>query len=127
MSVTELDIQSFYSPELKTTGIVESDDQITIHIHSMSQEATCHKCGAPLIKHHGMHRRIVQDLLILGKRLIGYTSAIEMMLRIQFQHRTSCKDSLIPFRKEFSQILIGKMFSTSVRSVSKALVSSNAS
>ena len=70
MSVTELDIQSFYPPELKITGIVESDDQITIHMHSMSQEATCHKCGAPLIKHHGTHRRRVQDLPILGKRVM---------------------------------------------------------
>lgn len=70
MSVTELDIQSFYPSELKITEIVESDDQITIHMHSISHETTCHKCGAPLIRHHGTHRRRVQDLPILGKRVM---------------------------------------------------------
>ena len=70
MSVTELDIQSFYPPELKITEIVESDDQITIHMHSISHEAICHKCGAPLIRHHGTHRRRVQDLPVLGKRVM---------------------------------------------------------
>lgn len=70
MSVAELDIQSFYPPELKITGVVESEDQIVIHMHSVSNKATCHKCGAPLIKHHGTHRRRVQDLPILGKRVM---------------------------------------------------------
>ena len=70
MSVTELDIQSFYPSELKITEIVELDDQITIHMHSISHETTCHKCGAPLIRHHGTHRRRVQDLPILGKRVM---------------------------------------------------------
>lgn len=70
MSVTELDIQSFYPSELKITEIVVSDDQITIHMHSISHETTCHKCGAPLIRHHGTHRRRVQDLPILGKRVM---------------------------------------------------------
>ena len=70
MSVAELDIQSFYPPELKITGVVESEDQIIIHMHSVSNEATCHKCGAPLRKHHGTHRRRVQDLPILGKRVM---------------------------------------------------------
>ena len=59
MSITELDLQSFYPHELKITGLEESNDQIEIHMHSMSQEATCHKCGALLIKHHGTHRRRV--------------------------------------------------------------------
>lgn len=70
MSVSELDLQSFYPPELEITGIVESDDEIVIHMHSKSHETTCHKCGAPLIKHHGSHRRKVQDLPILGKRVM---------------------------------------------------------
>lgn len=70
MSITELDLQSFYPHELKITGLEESNDQIEIHMHSMSQEATCHKCGALLIKHHGTHRRRVQDLPILGKRVL---------------------------------------------------------
>lgn len=88
MSITELDIQSFYPPELKITGIVESDDQITIHMHSMSQEATCHICGASLVKHHGTHKRRVQDLPILGKRV---------MLEMQIYDYQCTSDSCVSF------------------------------
>lgn len=70
MSLAELDLQSFYPPELKVLGVTDSDDQIVIHMHSISNEVTCHKCGAPLIKHHGTHRRRVQDLPILGKNVM---------------------------------------------------------
>lgn len=68
MSVTTLDVQSFYPQELKINGIDETDDEVIIHMHSVSKECTCHKCGAKLVKHHGSHHRDVQDLPILGKR-----------------------------------------------------------
>lgn len=70
MSVAELDLQSFYPPELKILGVTDFDDHIVIHMHSTSNEVKCHKCGAPLIKHHGTHRRRVQDLPILGKNVM---------------------------------------------------------
>ena len=70
MSVSELDLQSFYPPELKVIGVTDLENRIVIHMHSMSNEATCHRCGAPLIKHHGTHRRRVQDLPILGKNVM---------------------------------------------------------
>lgn len=70
MSAADLNLQSFYPPELLITGIEESDKEIIIHMHSQSHETVCHKCGAPLTKHHGTHRRKVQDLPILGKRVV---------------------------------------------------------
>ena len=69
MSVADLNLQSFYPPELSITGIEESDNEIIIHMHSTSRETICHKCGSTITKHHGTHRRKVQDLPILGKRV----------------------------------------------------------
>lgn len=69
MSTTVLDLQSFYPADLRITDVEETSQEIIIHMHSVSRECTCHKCGAPLIKHHGSHHRNVQDLPILGKRV----------------------------------------------------------
>lgn len=70
MSAADLNLQSFYPSELSITGVEESDNEIIIQMHSTSHEAVCHKCGTPLTKHHGTHRRKVQDLPILGKRVV---------------------------------------------------------
>ena len=69
MSTADLNLQSFYPSELSITRVDETDNEIVIHMHSTSRESTCHKCGAPLVRHHGTHRRKVQDLPILGKRV----------------------------------------------------------
>lgn len=69
MSKSSVDIQSFYPSDLKILSIDETDQEIIIHMHSISQECTCYKCGSHLIKHHGSHHRNVQDLPILGKRV----------------------------------------------------------
>ena len=65
-----LDLQAFYPPELKIVNMNESEDEIVLYMHSTSHESVCSKCGAILSKHHGSHHRIVQDLPILGKRVI---------------------------------------------------------
>ena len=70
MSTSLLDIQSFYPSDLKILGIDETDQEIIIHVHSDSRQCMCHKCGFPMITHHGSHHRNVQDLPILGKRVI---------------------------------------------------------
>lgn len=65
-----LDLQSFYPPDLKILSVRETDNEIRIRMHSVSEKCKCHRCGAPLNKHHGSHHRTVQDLPILGKRVI---------------------------------------------------------
>ena len=69
MSTADLNLQSFYPSELFITGIDELENEIIIHMHSRSHETICHKCGSTLVRHHGTHRRKVQDLPILGKRV----------------------------------------------------------
>ena len=67
---SNLNLQSFYPADLKISQIDEVDDSIFIHMHSRSKTCICHKCGCLLDKHHGSHRRTVQDLPMLGKRVI---------------------------------------------------------
>ena len=50
MSATALDLQSFYPDALKITGVEETAQEIIIHMHAVSRECTCYKCGASLIK-----------------------------------------------------------------------------
>jgi transposase len=64
-----LDLQNYYPDTLKILDIKETQDEIIIQMHSTSKSCTCHKCGAVLTTHHGSHRRVVQDLPILGKRV----------------------------------------------------------
>ena len=40
MSVSDLNLQSFYPPELSITGIEELENEIIIHMHSTSQLVT---------------------------------------------------------------------------------------
>lgn len=70
MSVSVLNLRSFYPPDLKILGVDETDNEIVIHMHSTSNECKCHRCGALMVKHHGSHHRTVQDLPILGKRVM---------------------------------------------------------
>lgn len=67
---TALDLQRFFPEDLKILNVQDSDDEITIHMHSISKTCVCHKCGATLTQHHGSHKRTVQDLPILGKKVI---------------------------------------------------------
>jgi transposase len=65
-----LDLQSFYPADLEILNVEDTDDKITLLMHSRSTSCTCHRCGALLKKHHGSHRRKVQDLPILGKQVV---------------------------------------------------------
>lgn len=65
-----LDLQSFYPSDLAILNVEDTDDKIIIHMHSKSTSCICHRCGALLQQHHGSHHRTVQDLPILGKRVM---------------------------------------------------------
>jgi transposase len=65
-----LDLQSFYPADLEILNVEDTDDKIILLMHSRSTSCTCHRCGALLKKHHGSHRRKVQDLPILGKQVV---------------------------------------------------------
>lgn len=72
MSATEtkLNLQSFYPKELEIKKVEEKSNELVIYMHSSSKSGICHRCGCELHKLHGTHHRRVQDLPILGKRVI---------------------------------------------------------
>lgn len=67
---TKLNLQSFYPRELEIKRVEEKSDELVIYMHSRSKSGICHRCGCKLHKLHGTHHRRVQDLPILGKRVI---------------------------------------------------------
>ncbi len=85
---SDLNLQSFYPADLEIYQIDETDDTIFIRMHSRSKSCTCHKCGTLLDKHHGSHHRTVQDLPILGKRV---------MLDMQIFDYECCSDTCKSF------------------------------
>lgn len=88
ISNSNLNLQSFYPEDLEIYQIDEKTDSILIHMHSRSKSCICHKCGALLDKHHGSHHRMVQDLPILGKRV---------MLDMQIFDYECCSDTCKSF------------------------------
>ena len=85
---SNLNLQSFYPTDLEIYQVNEEDDTIFIHMHSRSKSCVCHKCGALLDKHHGSHHRMVQDLPILGKKV---------MLDMQIFDYECCSDTCMSF------------------------------
>ena len=65
-----IDLKSFYPEDLSIVDVEDTDERVTIYMHSTSTSCTCHRCGALLRKHHGSHHRVVQDLPILGKQVM---------------------------------------------------------
>lgn len=65
-----IDLKSFYPEDLSIVDVEDTDERVTIYMHSTSTSCTCHRCGALLNKHHGSHHRVVQDLPILGKQVM---------------------------------------------------------
>lgn len=72
MSATEtkLNLQSFYPRNLEIKKVEEKSNELVIYMHSCSKSGICHRCGCALHKLHGTHHRRVQDLPILGKRVM---------------------------------------------------------
>ena len=67
---SQLDLQKYYPEELEILSIAEDEDNITLFMKSRSISYICPNCGCKTDQYHGTHRRKVQDLPILGKRVM---------------------------------------------------------
>lgn len=76
-SYSSLELQQFFPEELKIINVDSNEEEILIHMHSVSKTCKCHRCGALLTEHHGSHRRKVKDLPILGKRVTLYAQIFD--------------------------------------------------
>lgn len=68
--VSQLDLQKYYPEELEILSIAEEEDNITLFMKSRSISYICPNCGCKTDQYHGTHRRKVQDLPMLGKRVM---------------------------------------------------------
>lgn len=74
----ELALNAFYPEEsLKITEIIQQPEQIFIEMKSVTHRCICPKCKQETNKYHGTYIRKVQDLPILGKRVMLDVKAYE--------------------------------------------------
>ena len=70
-AINALEIQSFFPEDsLKITNIENTDHEITIQLKSKSSSCECPSCHTISNHYHGTYVRRVQDLPILGKRVL---------------------------------------------------------
>ena len=65
-----LDLQQFYPNELEIVSVRETSSELWLHMRSRTKSYQCPKCGTMLRQLHATHHRTVQDLPILGKRVM---------------------------------------------------------
>lgn len=65
-----LNLQQFYPKELEIISVEENNSELKLHMASRTKSFCCPKCGETFHKLHAIHHRTVQDLLILGKRVL---------------------------------------------------------
>ncbi len=71
MCNSSIDLQNFFpANNLKITNISEDTKIIKINLKSQSNTCICSNCNTTSNKYHGTYVRKVQDLPILGKRVL---------------------------------------------------------
>lgn len=65
-----ISLQSFYPENLNIMSIEQDDSVITIHIKSKTKECKCPSCNSVSGELYATHHKKVQDLPILGKRVV---------------------------------------------------------
>ena len=74
----ELALNTFYPEDsLKITEIIQQPEQIFIKMKSITHRCSCPECKQETNKYHGTYIRKVQDLPILGKRVMIDVKAYE--------------------------------------------------
>ena len=78
MCSSTIDLQNFFPiDKLKITNISEDKTTIKISLKSQTNNCICPKCNTVSTKYHGTYLRRVQDLPILGKRVLLEINAYE--------------------------------------------------
>ena len=68
--VSQFDLQKCYPEELEILSIAEEEEEITLFMKSRSISYICPNCGCKTEQYHGTYRRKIQDLPMLGKRVM---------------------------------------------------------
>jgi len=66
----KIKLDGFYPESLKIIKVTEYKNQIIIEMKSQKHSHTCWKCGEEMGAYHGTKVRTVQDLPILGKKVM---------------------------------------------------------
>jgi transposase len=72
-----LDLQGFYPDNFRIRKVIETERELTINLKSQKHQHTCPVCSMEMDRYHGTYQRKVQDLPILGKRVVLIITAFE--------------------------------------------------
>ena len=78
---SSIELQGFYPGMMQIERIEQGITRMDIMIRSQNHEYTCPQCGQKLMEYHGTYRRVVQDLPIMGKRVLLHITANEYYCR----------------------------------------------
>jgi transposase len=73
----EINLQQFYPDSLRIKRIEYTDGQIILRVKSQKHSHCCPACGVEMDYYHGTYVRTVQDLPILGKKVMLKITAYE--------------------------------------------------
>ena len=102
--VSQLDLQKYYPEELEILSIVEEEEEITLFMKSRSSSYICPNCGYKTEQYHGTHRRKVQDLPILGKRVMLQITLHEFQCRNPNCPTSSVSENFPGFLNAYSRM-----------------------
>ena len=101
----ELILSDFYPEEsLKITEINQHTDQILIKMKSVTRSCICPECNQKTNKYHGTYIRKVQDLPILGKKVMLNIKAYEYECEDSECNITSFAENFDGFLNSYSRM-----------------------
>lgn len=75
--LNSVSLSSFYPENLEILSSEQAEKEIYIKMKSITQKCSCPKCGTETSSLHATHKRKVQDLPILGKRVMLHINLYE--------------------------------------------------
>lgn len=102
---SELALNTFYPEEsLKITEISQQPSQIIIKMNSITRSCICPECKQQANKYHGTYTRKVQDLPILGKKVMLNIKAYEYECENSECNNTSFAEHFDGFLNSYSRM-----------------------
>jgi len=93
-------LDGFFPESLQITTVTESDKKITIHLKSQKHSDNCRKCREEMTNYHATYMRTVQDLPILGKKVV-------LKIKAYNYYCTNVKCGVTSFAEDYDEF-IGK-------------------
>lgn len=100
----KLNLQQFFLSCLEITSVDDRTTELWISLRSRTTSFHCPNCGVQLRQLHGTHRRTVQDLPILGKRVMLALKMHEFQCTNEACHCGAVSETIDGFLNYYSRM-----------------------